>query len=68
MKVGDAVTRIVDSSNHASLDWSRAPGVIVEVSPALYRNDEAFYRVVWQENTSRSSWYKDFQIEVISDA
>ena len=67
MKVGDVVTRIVDS-NQASLDWSRSPGIIVEVSPALYRNDEAFYRVVWQENTSRSSWYKDFQIEVISDA
>lgn len=67
MKVGDVVTRIVDS-NEASLDWSRTPGVIVEVSPALYRNEEAFYRVMWQENTSRSSWYKDFQIEVISCA
>ena len=67
MKVGDVVTRIVDS-NEASLDWSRTPGVIVEVSPALYRDEEAFYRVMWQENTSRSSWYKDFQIEVISCA
>ncbi len=67
MKVGDIVTRIVDS-NEASLDWSRTPGVIVEVSPALYRDEEAFYRVMWQENTSRSSWYKDFQIEVISCA
>ena len=67
MKVGDIVTRIVDS-NEASLDWSRTPGVIVEVSPALYRDLEAFYRVMWQENTSRSSWYKDFQIEVISCA
>jgi hypothetical protein len=67
VKVGDVVTRIVDS-NKASLDWSRTPGVIVEVSPALYRNEEAFYRVMWQENTLRSSWYKDFQIEVISCA
>ena len=67
MKVGDIVTRIVDS-NEASLDWSRTPGVIVEVSPALYRKEEAFYRVMWQENTSRSSWYKDFQTEVISCA
>jgi len=67
VKVGDIVTRIVDS-NEASLDWSRTPGVIVEVSPALYRDEEAFYRVMWQENTSRSSWYKDFQIEVISCA
>jgi hypothetical protein len=67
VKVGDVVTRIVDS-NEASLDWSRTPGVIVEVSPALYRKEEAFYRIVWQDNASRSSWYKDFQIEVISDA
>ena len=67
MKVGDVVTRIVDS-NQASLDWSRTPGIIVEVSPALYRNDEVFYRVVWQDNASSSSWYKEFQIATISHA
>jgi hypothetical protein len=67
VKVGDVVTRIVNS-NQASLDWAKGAGIIVEVSPALYMNDEVFYRVVWQDNASSSSWYKEFQIATISHA